>query len=147
MRSYSLDLRQRIVDAYENGEGSIRELAKRFEVAPNTVYDYLTRMRATGSVAPCPHGGGVAPKLDQTGLQHVRSLLDEKNDRTLAELGKELTERYSLTLSRATLARAVQGIGMTRKKRPFMRASRTDPMCNKPVRASDGERGRLARID
>lgn len=147
MRPYSLDLRQRIVDAYEKGEGSIRQLAKRFEVAPNTVYDYLTRMRATGSAAPCPHGGGVTPKIDQAGLQHVRALVEEKNDRTLAELGKELAERYSLTVSRSTLARAVKGLGMTRKKRLFMRASRTAPTCKKLVRDFDGERGLLARID
>ena len=147
MRPYSLDLRQRIVDAYENGEGSVRDLAKRFAVAPNTVYEYVTRKRATGSVAPSPHGGGVSRKIDQVGLQHVRALLEEKNDRTLDELGNELAERYSLTVSRSTLARAVKELGLTRKKRPFMPASRTDPMCNKPVRAFDDGRVRRARID
>lgn len=147
MRPYSLDLRQRIVNAYENREGSIRELAELFAVAPNTVYEYVTRMYATGSVAPCPHGGGVASSIDQPGLQHVRALLEEKNDRTLAELGKELNQRYGLVVSRSTLARAVKGLGMTRKKRPFMRPSRTDPTCNKRVQDFDGERARRARTD
>ena len=32
-RAYSLDLRQKIVDSYENQEGSIRQIAKRFKVS------------------------------------------------------------------------------------------------------------------
>ncbi|MDC0681450.1 hypothetical protein [Sorangium atrum] len=50
MGPYSIDLRQRIIDAYQNREGSIRELAERFEVAPNTVQNYLTQLRATGDL-------------------------------------------------------------------------------------------------
>jgi transposase-like protein len=36
MSLYSLDLRRKIVDAYDRGEGSVRDLAERFDVAPNT---------------------------------------------------------------------------------------------------------------
>ena len=35
MKAFSLDLRQRIVEAYERGEGSQRSLARRFAVSPN----------------------------------------------------------------------------------------------------------------
>jgi transposase len=84
MDPYSIDLRQRIVDAHHKGEGSVRELA------PNTVQNYLNLERNTGSVAPRPHGGGPEPKLDDAGVQQVRTLLEEKNDRTLDELGTEL---------------------------------------------------------
>ncbi len=37
MKPYSLDLRQRVVEAYENKEGSLRRIARRFKVGPNTV--------------------------------------------------------------------------------------------------------------
>jgi len=37
MTRYSIDFRQKIVDVYEQGKGSIRELAKRFLVSPDTV--------------------------------------------------------------------------------------------------------------
>jgi transposase len=33
MKAYSLDLRQKIVTAYDNQEGSLREIAKRFKVS------------------------------------------------------------------------------------------------------------------
>jgi transposase len=37
MRPHSADLRRRIVTLYERGEGSIRQLAKRFQVSPDSV--------------------------------------------------------------------------------------------------------------
>ena len=51
MKAYHLDLRQRIVDAYQKAEGSVRELAARFKVAPRTVQNYLNLKRETGSVS------------------------------------------------------------------------------------------------
>jgi transposase len=37
MSCYSIDLRKKIVEAYEQGEGSVRGIAKRFLVSPDTV--------------------------------------------------------------------------------------------------------------
>ena len=38
---YRLDLRRRIVRAYNRKEGSVRTLARRFAVSPTTVQTYL----------------------------------------------------------------------------------------------------------
>ena len=62
MKSYSLDLRQRIVDAYRAGEGSIRQLAKRFKVSPDCVRRLLKRVRETGSIHPLPNSLSVWSK-------------------------------------------------------------------------------------
>jgi transposase len=49
MRPYSNDLRLRVVQAYENHEGSMRQLAARFRLSLSGVRDLLTRYRTTGS--------------------------------------------------------------------------------------------------
>ena len=49
----------KIVKAYQNGEGSIRKLAKRFKVSVNFIWTLLKQVRQTGSVA----GGGRSPAL------------------------------------------------------------------------------------
>ena len=116
MKPYSRDLRQRIVEAYEAFEGSVRELAQRFRVDPKTVQNYLNLKRETGSVAPRPHGGGPQPKLDEAGVQQVRTVVEEKNDRTHAEIAKELETRIQVKVSRATVWRALERLGITRKK-------------------------------
>ena len=136
MEAYSIDLRQRIVDAYKKAEGTAQELAKRFMVTRKTVYNYLTLERETGSVAPRPHGGGPEPKLDDAGVQEVRAVLNEKNDRTLAEVADELDARLKVHVSRSTVQRVMDRLGLSRKKKRSARASRSGPMFNKSVRSS-----------
>lgn len=44
MKAYSTDLRQKVMDAYDNLEGSQRELAKRFSVSLSFVQSKLTKI-------------------------------------------------------------------------------------------------------
>ena len=52
MQPYSLDLRQRIIDTYAEGNTSQRQLAQRFRVAPSFVQKILKQYRETGSLEP-----------------------------------------------------------------------------------------------
>jgi transposase len=63
MKAYSNDLRQKVVDAYRRGEGSMRQLAARFAVSLDFVWRLMERYRHTHSVTPQPHGGGIPRKL------------------------------------------------------------------------------------
>jgi transposase len=116
MRPYSTDLRERIVDAYHQAEGSVREVAARFKVAPKTVQNYLNRKRETGTVEPRPHGGGPSPKLDDAGVRELRIVVKEKNDRTLDEIADELDRRCKVRVGRSTVWRIMDQLGITRKK-------------------------------
>lgn len=62
-RPCSLDLRQRVVDAFEAGE-PCRSVARRFEVAVSSVVKWRQRYRRTGSLAPSPMGGRRQRVLD-----------------------------------------------------------------------------------
>ncbi len=114
---HGLDLRTRIVEAYENGEGSVREVAERFAVSPGTVQNYRNLKRATGRLDPRPVGGGVAPLLGAEGLQKVRQLVEEQPDATEEELADELARKHAIAVSRPTMGRALQRLGITRKKK------------------------------
>jgi len=48
MQAYSLDIRQRVVEAYENGVETIIEVAERFEVSDSFIKKLLRRKRTTG---------------------------------------------------------------------------------------------------
>ena len=116
MRAYGLELRGRIVAAYQNGEGSLRDIAERFAVAVGTVRDYLTLSRMTGSLEPRPHGGGVPPLLDEQGLEHVRLLVQQVPDATESELADDLARHHHIAVSRQTMGRALEQLSLTRKK-------------------------------
>ena len=64
MAAYSIDLRQRILSAWQNKEGSQRELAKRFQVSLSFIRDFLRRYRETGEIAAKPQGGDRRSKLN-----------------------------------------------------------------------------------
>lgn len=61
MTPYSQDLRQRILETVERGEGSLRQIARRFLVSLSFVTRLLQLHRSTGSLRPRPHGGGNQP--------------------------------------------------------------------------------------
>ncbi|PSO78773.1 MAG: hypothetical protein BRC44_10280 [Cyanobacteria bacterium QS_4_48_99] len=52
MKTYSIDLRQKIIEAYQNQEGSQRQLAKRFKVSLSFIEKLFKQYRETGSVTP-----------------------------------------------------------------------------------------------
>ncbi len=115
MRAYSVDLRQRVVDAYEQQEGSQRELAKRFKVSPNFVRLLLKRHQAEGTVESKPHTGGWAGKLTEH-TELVQQLVEQDNDATLAELCAQIEQQVQIQVSPSTLCRLLQQLNLTRKK-------------------------------
>ena len=54
MKAYSTDLRQKIIETYENERISQRQLAQRFRVTPSFIVKLLKQYRETGDLAPRP---------------------------------------------------------------------------------------------
>ncbi len=63
MAAYSIDLRQKILSAWQNKEGTERELAKRFKVSLSFLRDFLRRYRETNEIAARTEGGARRSKL------------------------------------------------------------------------------------
>jgi len=134
MGPYGLDLRTRIVEAHQNREGSVRELAERFAVAPNTVQNYLTLADAEGDVAPRPHGGGMPRKIDEAGERELCALLEEKSHATLvtAFIASEPLAYPDVVAIRDP--RTLERMEITRKKGRWVPASKTARTFNRPAR-------------
>lgn len=125
MGPLSLDLRVRILEAYERGEGSVRDVADRFMVSPKTVQKYRNLWRASGNVMPRPHGGGRGRKIEDALL---RQLLAERNDRTLDELAVEYARRHGGDrVARSTMSEAVRRLEWTRKKKTLRASEQGQP--------------------
>lgn len=116
MKAYTTDLRQKIIDTYENEPISQRQLAKRFRVSTSFVVKLLKQYRETGKLAPKPRPG--RPRcLNAEQVQVVQDLVEAKNDITLDELCSELHQRFEITVSDSTLCRVMQRLNLTRKKK------------------------------
>jgi transposase len=123
MQPLSNDLRQRILDAVDNKEGSRRKLAVRFKVNTSTITKLLRLRRQTGSCEPRPHAGGVAPTLDGDALERLRRLVEETPDATL----EALRQKMGVSGSRMIICRALQKLGLPLKKKSPHASERDTP--------------------
>ena len=72
MGPYSMDLRERVAAAIDEGEGSERQIAKRFRVSVSFVTRLLQRRRDAGTLAPKP---GLTHHNSESGLAGKPCLL------------------------------------------------------------------------
>lgn len=117
MKAYSIDLRQKIIEAYHSQPISQRQLALQFGVALSFLQKLLKQYRQTGDIAPQPHGGGGQLKLSPEQLEALAELIEANNDATLEELCQMLEEKIGARVSRATMGRMTQRLNMTVKKK------------------------------
>ena len=117
MKTYSLDLRTRIVEAVDRHVGSQGEVAALFGVSRTFVKKLLRQRRETGSCAPKPRGGGQRPKVEAKKGEAVRAyILEGKSDASLVEVQTYLARRWKLGVSQATVSRLLARLGLPREK-------------------------------
>ena len=74
MAAYSLDLRKKILSAWENKENTQRGIAKRFKVSLSFVRDFLRRYRETNEIAAKPQGGDRRSKIKGKDEELVKTI-------------------------------------------------------------------------
>ncbi len=117
MQAYSLDLRQRVVRAYEEGDLSVAEVAEQFSVSTGFVKKMLRQWRSTGDLAPKPHGGGKPASLSAQVRQKLRRKVRAQSDITLTALQDFLIAEEQKSVHVATISRVLKELGLPRKKR------------------------------
>jgi len=112
METYSMDLRERVVRAYDEERGTQQEIARLFKVSVPWIKKLLRQRRRTGSFAPRPHGGGWTPKFSGRKLEQLKTRVDQNPDATL----EELLEQSGVNASIMAVHRALERLGCRRKK-------------------------------
>ena len=112
----SLDLRSRIVSACQTAELTQAEIADVFQVPVKTVEKLWRHFRRTGSVRAKPHGGGLKAHLAGQ-ADHLRRLVAEQSDHTLAQYVALLWQRHHLVTSVPVLSRTLKALGLPQQKR------------------------------
>ena len=123
METYSVDLRERVIRAYDDGVGTQDEVSVLFGVSVAWIKKLLQQRRRSGSIAPKPHGGGWTPKFSGQKLERLKGLVQQDPDATLGEL----LERSQVPASIMAVQRALKRLGCHRKKSLCTRRSKTGP--------------------
>jgi transposase len=131
MEAYSIDLRGKVLAAYDRGMKT-KEIAKAFAVSASWARRVKQRRRQHGELAPRPRIGKHHIKIDRARLAE---LVREQPDATLAEL----RDKLAIACSLSAIWAAINQLGLSFKKRRSTPRNRTAPTW--PSRGPNGSCG------
>lgn len=111
MAAYSLDLRKRVLRAWDNGMGA-ESVAAKYEVSRAWVDRLVQRRRETGSIEPRKQTKFRRRTLSDQQEERLMALITARPDATLMELREALPTAAALS----TIWRAIDRWGVTVKK-------------------------------
>ncbi|MGH7002123.1 MAG: IS630 family transposase [Stellaceae bacterium] len=132
-KSYSMDLRERVVFAIEDGM-STRAAAARFSIGIATAGTWSRLKRATGAARPAKQGKPKGSVLDAH-ADFILGVLEAAPDTTLDEMVERLRDERAITVVRTAVWKFLDRRGQTHKKktahaseqeRPDVKAARED---------------------
>lgn len=122
MATLSIDLRERILAAYDREEGTRLQIAERYDVSLGMVKKLLQQRRHTGDIAPRHYRSGRHPRITEKHKRHLEHLVSKHPDMTLDELRRAIGLECSLT----AIHKALVKMGLSYKKRRSIPQSTSD---------------------
>jgi len=110
------DLRRKLLSAYDQGEGSLPELARRFLVSVGWAKKISAARKHTGVAERVPHKPGRKPRAGAEAKQQVRDWFRQQPDLTLAEVRQKLFAEADVTLSLPQVWKLLGKLGLRLKK-------------------------------
>jgi transposase len=112
---YPVELRERVVKAYEAGDGSYADVGTLFDIGEASVKRWVSRYRAYGSVAARPKGGGTPSPI---GAAEIDAIVERLGDPTALEITAEFNwhRRGRARMHVSSVKRALHRFGYVVKK-------------------------------
>ena len=140
MATISVDLRQRILKAYDRGDTTSEQVASRFEVSLGMVKKLIQQRRHSGDIAPRHHRSGRKPIILDSHRRELRSLVSKQPDLTL----EEIRARLGLACTIQAIHYVLADMGLTYKKRRSVLRSNQDQTSR--ARAGSGAKSKKVLI-
>ena len=124
MKAYSIDLRKRVLDAYDSGQYRLNQIAKQFQVTTRWIQKLRRQREQEGSIAPRPQNQGRKPAFRGAHLEQLNTFVQEHPDATL----EEIREHFSGQVNCSTVAihNALKRLGWRYKKNRYEPVSKTE---------------------
>jgi transposase len=123
MKAYSVDLRQKIVDAVLSGRPKA-QVARSFGVGISTVKRYVSKAQKGESLAP-KRPPGKKRQLDEAATRLLEHDLEQRPAATLSQRREFLERVASVKVSDSTVSRMLKRMGWSRKKDRWERQNAT----------------------
>lgn len=125
-----MDLRERILIAYDTGQFTRQEVADRFLVSLGMVKKLLSQRQSSGDIAPRHHHAGRKPKITADHQRQLQEWVQEQPDLTL----EELRARLGVDCTLPAIHYVLKALGLSYKKRVSNRRNRIVPTSRRSAR-------------
>ena len=128
------DLRRKLLFAYDQGEGTLEDLASRFLVSVGWAKKISAARNRTGQAERLVHKPGRKPAVGAEAQQQVRTWFVQQPDLTLAEVQQKLLSEAGVSLSLPQVWKLLRKLGLRLKK------SRSTPLSEIPKPTANSAR-------
>jgi transposase len=115
-KAYGDDLRRKFLSAYDEGAGTLEELAEGFMVSLGWAKKISAQRNRTGQAERVRHRPGRKPQAGAEAEKQVVAWVRAQPDLTLAELSAKLKREAAVVLSRGRVWYLVRRLGLRLKK-------------------------------
>lgn len=132
-----MELRLRLVEAHERGEGGYLVLARRFCVGEATAKRWVWQYRREGNVTPRKKGGGTPSEISAEELERI---LAKRPDANAGEMTTEYnrTRRGKERRHASSIKRALYRAGYVVKKNGYVRSNSCVPTSSRGEKPTGG---------
>ena len=124
MKPLSIDLRNRIVRAYETSDSTKQQIADRFAVSVAVVKKLISQWKKLGTIEPQYQTVGRKPAFNEEQLRELDELIQQRCDMTLAEIQEHFKDKVQC--STVTIHSTLKRLGWGYKKNHYMPLSKTE---------------------
>ena len=114
MKAYSIDLRKRVLSAYDSDKYSLNQIAKQFQVTTRWIQKLRQQRQQEGSIAPKPQNQGRKPAFRDKHLQQLDDFVKRYPDATLEEIRESFADRVNCSI--VTIHNTLKRLGWRYKK-------------------------------
>lgn len=145
-RPYGDDLRRKLLEAHEQGEGSLAQLAKRFRVSEGWAEKVSAARNRTGKTErPAGSKRGRKSRMTSEAIEYLRSRVKEQPDRTLVELQEDLRNKRNVEIGITWLWTMLRQMGLRLKKSHSAPPSRTASESRRNASSGNSKRATSTR--
>jgi transposase len=124
MKAYSMDLRKRVLAAYDSGQYALKQIAEQFQVTTRWIQLLRRRREREGSIAPHPQNQGRKPAFQGAHLTELNDFVEKYSDATLEEIQEYFSGKVDCSL--VAIHQTLKRLGWRYKKKRYEPASKTE---------------------
>ena len=128
MKAYSIDLRKRVLSAYDSNKYTLKQIAEQFQVTTRWIQKLRQQREQEGSIAPRPQNQGRKPAFRGKHLQQLNDFVKKRSDATLEEIRQYFAGRVNCSI--VAVHNALRRLGWRYKKNRYEPVSKIEKISN-----------------